>query len=385
MSDCLIIGGGVVGLSLAYELAGQGARVQLIDAAEPGREASWAGAGILPPARAGSNDPLEQLTWLSNQTHRRWAGELAEAVGIDNGFRQSGAIYLARQQAEAQGLEFFAGLAARGGIAVRRLTVGRLRESEPALMPEGELLAAYEVPEECQIRNPRHLKALLAGCAARGVQITSGAGAEEFETAGRRVRAVRTRRGDFPADQICLATGAWTGNLATKLGMTIAVKPYRGQMVLFAPERCVLRRIVNEGSRYLVPRDDGRVLCGSTEEDVGFDRSTTEVAVAGLVELAHGLVPELKTAPIERAWAGLRPLSMDGMPYIGRAARWDNVFVAAGHFRSGLQLSSGTAVVMSQLMRTGRSEIELGPFDPGRHDSQENQGAKRASRRAMSH
>jgi glycine oxidase len=136
--------------------------------------------------------------------------------------------------------------------------------------------------------------------------------------------------------------------------------------VLFGCERPPITRIINEGSRYLVPRDDGHVLAGSTEEEVGFDKRTTDEAIFELTEFARGVLPALADAPIERTWAGLRPGSFDGLPYLGRLPGLKNAFVAAGHFRTGLFLSPATAVVMSQLLRGQPPDIDLAAFRVGR-------------------
>ena len=362
MSDLLIIGGGVVGLSLAYEAAGHSARVRVIDAGRPGREASWAGAGILPPAAAAVDDPGQRLAALSNEMHRHWAEELRAATGIDTGYRRCGAIYLERDAQAAARMELVAAAADAHGVTARRLSPDALAEYEPGLAPKGIVQAAYLVPDECQIRNPRHLKALLIACQARGVEILSGSAAQDFDVHGDRIRAVVTNAGTLGAEQICLTSGAWTAALAQRLGISLSIKPIRGQIVLFATSRPPLARIVNEGSRYLVPRDDGRLLAGSTEEDAGFDRSTTAGGVAGLIDLALSLAPKLADATVERTWAGLRPATADGLPYLGRVPGITNAFVAAGHFRGGLQLSTGTALVMNQLLRGETPAIDLAPF-----------------------
>ncbi|MGD9721757.1 MAG: glycine oxidase ThiO [Pirellulales bacterium] len=361
MSDVLIVGGGVIGLSLAYELAGKGARVHVLDAGQPGREASWAGAGILPPAPADGDDSLEQLTALSNDLHRQWSQELRAATGIDNGYRRCGAIYLEREAAAAERLTQFAAFAQLRGVRAELLSPENLAEREPAVA-SAAVRAAYLVPDECQIRNPRHLRALLMGCEQRGVQITPCAAAEAFDVGADRVRAVRTAAGTFAADKFCIATGAWSALLAARLGASPAIKPIRGQMLLFQASQPVLARIVNEGSRYLVPRGDGRVLAGSTEEDVGFDRSTTSGATSALLGFALALVPDLAAATLERTWAGLRPATADGLPYLGPVPDLANVWMAAGHFRGGLQLSTGTALVMGQLLRGLAPQIDLGRF-----------------------
>jgi glycine oxidase len=379
MSDCLIIGGGVIGLSLAYELAGLGRKVRLIEAGTPGREASWAGAGILPPASAHSDDPLEQLMALSNGMHVAWHGELASTTGIDNGYRRTGAIYLARDQQLNRQLVQFVQAAQSGGIANEHLNRESLAKLEPALNPR-ELLSAWLLEHEAQIRNPRHLRALVAGCIGRGVEMTSGVTAQQFEIRRGRVQAVRTNVGSLAADQFCVTAGAWSSELCGRLGAVVRIKPVRGQMLLLSTPMPLLSRIVNEGSRYLVPRNDARVLVGSTEEDVGFDRSTTASAETGLLEFAIGLAPALAQASLERFWAGLRPATEDGRPYLGAVPDVENAFVAAGHFRSGLQLSTGTARVMGQLMRGLTPQIDLAPFSLDRHGGTRHAGTDAPNR-----
>jgi glycine oxidase len=206
------------------------------------------------------------------------------------------------------------------------------------------------------------LKALLVACAQRGVEVSPGVAAEEFRIEGGRITAVETTNGPLAAGQVCITSGAWAQTLLGRLGLTVRIKPVRGQMVLLDGPRPVLRRIVNDGPRYLVPRGDGRVLVGSTEEDAGFDKRTTADAVAGLLDFAVRLAPGLRSARFEQCWAGLRPATLDGLPYLGRLPNLDNAYVAAGHFRSGLQLSPGTAAVMSQLIQGLETTIDLAPF-----------------------
>ena len=366
MQDCLIIGGGVIGLSLAYELVGHGLRVRVIDRGEPGREASWAGAGILPPAnRATAIHPFDQLRGFSAELHPRWAERLRAETGIDTGYRRCGGIYVARSPGEAAALHGLVEQLHAEQIAVEPLSPVKMQRLEPGLMPlaeSGQIRAAFWLPDESQLRNPRHLQALLASCRQRGVEIDGDVEAVSFDIADGRVRGVETNRGTLSAERICLTSGAWTQRLLERCGVANGVLPIRGQMVLFACDKPPLSRIVNEGPRYLVPRDDGRVLVGSTEEEVGFDKRTTDEAIAELVTLAHDLVPALRTASIERTWAGLRPATFDGLPYLGKIPGLENTFVAAGHFRSGLFLSPATAVVMSQLIRGEEPEIDLSPF-----------------------
>jgi len=362
MVDLLIVGGGVVGLSLAYETAAAGLSVRVIDRGPPGREASWAGAGILPPAGASpTDDPVLQLHRLSNTLHAEWAGRLREETGIDNGFRRCGGIYLARDPATDDDLRQTVREWRTLGVTAEPLTSHELSELEPALETKG-ISSCYLLRDEAQLRNPRHLKALLAGCERRDVEMSPGVAAEEFRTQGGRITAVETTSGPIAAGQICITSGPWAKALLARLSVEVGMKPIRGQMVLVSGPWPALRRIVNDGPRYLVPRGDGRVLVGSTEEDAGFDKRTTAEGVSGLLEFAVDLAPGLRPAQFEQCWAGLRPATLDGLPYLGRLPELDNAFVAAGHFRSGLQLSPGTALVMSRLIQGLEATIDLRPF-----------------------
>jgi glycine oxidase len=189
-----------------------------------------------------------------------------------------------------------------------------------------------------------------------------------FEGAGR-VNTVWAGNERFTPGHVCIASGAWTGEIARNLGFELSVKPIRGQIVLLKTPSKLFSRIVNVGPRYLVPREDGRILVGSTEEDVGFDPSTTAAAVSGLLDFALSQAPGLKQAEVERAWAGLRPATPDGLPYLGRVPGFDNLFVAAGHFRSGLSLSCASARVVGQLVRGAAAEVDLADFQVGRAEA----------------
>jgi glycine oxidase len=368
MHDCLILGGGVIGLSLAWQLARDGSRVQVIDRAEFGQEASWAGAGILPPASAAAAlHPYDQLRALSYDLHADWAARLLAETGIDNGFRRCGGIYLARTAGEAAALSAWAQTTAEEQIEVARLSPAMLAEIEPGLASQpGAYRTAFHLPGENQLRNPRHVKALYAACQQAGVEFTRGVEATGFQLSGSRVEAIETTAGPLAARSYCVTAGSWTQRLLGRLGIATGILPIRGQIVLFRAARPPITHVINEGSRYLVPRDDGYLLAGATEEEAGFDKRTTEEAIRDLVEFARSLVPLLGDVPIERTWAGLRPATLDGMPYLGPLPGLDNAFVAAGHFRSGIWLSPGTALVMSQLIRGQQPAIDLGPFRVGR-------------------
>ncbi|HTI49514.1 MAG TPA: FAD-dependent oxidoreductase, partial [Planctomycetaceae bacterium] len=213
-----------------------------------------------------------------------------------------------------------------------------------------------------QVRNPRHLKALITACSQRGVRLLPGTPAWGFQREGEKIISVETPGGRLEAGRFVVAGGAWSGRLLAQAGVTVPVRPLRGQMVLLALEPCPIRQVINMGPRYLVPRGDGRVLIGSTEEASGFDKRTTAAGVSGLIEFGLNVVPALAEATVERSWAGLRPQSADGLPYLGRVPETDNLYAAAGHFRAGLQLSPITAVLLAQLLLGKPTTVPVAPY-----------------------
>jgi glycine oxidase len=283
------------------------------------------------------------------------SAELREQTGIDNGYLRSGGLELQGDEddsiAEAWRVE---------GVVFELLEGRELSRLEPALaLGVGP---AYHLPGMAQLRNPRHIQALIAGCAKHGAGLRSGCPVLEFESQGNRVKAVRTPTGRLLAERFLIATGAWTDAVVEQLHWRPGIRPVRGQIVLLNTGVSVFNKILLRGKHYLVPRPDGRVLVGSTEEDVGFDKRTTASAIRDLLRFALELVPGLTNAPVERCWAGLRPGSPDGLPFIGRAPDLDNVFVAAGHFRAGIQLSPGTALLLEELLLGKKLTVSLEPF-----------------------
>jgi glycine oxidase len=355
-SDVLVIGGGVIGLTSAYFLARAGLKVELVDQGDFGREASWAGAGILPPGNPGrAGTPIDQLRAQSAVMFAGLSAELREQTGIDNGYLRSGGLELLDASdesiAEAWRVE---------GVTYELVQEGELSRLEPALAKGSG--PAYFLPDMAQLRNPRHVKALVAGCANRGVRLHPGCPVLGFESEAGHVNAARTARGRLVTDRFILATGSWTDALLAQFGWRPGIKPVRGQIALLNTGASVFHKILIQGRRYLVPRTDGRVLVGSTEENAGFDKRTTAEAIGDLLRFALALVPALSSAPVERCWAGLRPGTPDGLPFIGRVPSMDNVFVAAGHFRAGIQLSPATALLLEELLMEKQPTVPLEPF-----------------------
>lgn len=374
MPDCCIIGGGIIGLSLARELAGRGHAVRVLSR-DPRRDtASWAAAGIFPPApwRDGL-PPGDALTAWSDRLHREWAQDLRAETGIDTGLQACGGLHVSGDGAGRSGLDAEAQAWLARGAACELLDGRGLVECEPALaaaVSRGLVNGGYLLPEEMQMRPPRHLEALERSCAARGVAILRDVTVEAVEVGHGRVMGLKTRVagvvGSERAAVYVLAAGAWAGGLADALGLRVETRPIRGQIALVHLSRQVLARVVNRGLDYLVPRPDGSLLVGSTIEDAGFDRSTVASAIDRLLGVARDLLGDVAHVQPEQAWAGLRPGSVDGLPSIGRVPACDNAYVATGHFRAGLHQSTGTAVLLADMIEGRTPPIDPAPFRPDR-------------------
>jgi glycine oxidase len=354
--DVLIIGGGVIGLTTAHFLAATGASVALLDSGDFGQQASWAGAGIIP-----SGDPLHAHTAYdllrahSSAMYSDLSRQLREATGIDNGYLVCGGLELIETPADIAADEW-----RTEGIAFEELTGAELRRREPALAPQFN--RGFYLPGMAQVRNPRHLRALQASCEKQGVGLRPNCGVRSFERQGSRIVAVETDGGRLAAGRFLLTAGAWSETLLHQVGWQPGIVPVRGQIALLNTGAQGVRPILMHGKRYLVPRGDGRILAGSTEENVGFDARPTAGGVGELLAFAASVVPSLAGATLERCWAGLRPGSPDGLPYLGRVPGCDNLFVGAGHFRAGLQLSPASGLVLKELLLDQATTVPLEAF-----------------------
>ncbi len=367
--DIVIVGGGVIGLAIAYALVREGLGPIVLDRSQLGREASWAGAGLIPPeSRPDVLNPSIALRSYSARLFPAWSEALREETGIDIGYRSTGGVDVALTDREDQSLRNAAGRWRSEGIVFERLAPSDIMRVEPAL--SRELRSAYFLPDRAQVRNPRFLRALCEAVSRRGGQLKPWSPVESFKIEKSRIVAVRTSEGDIPCRTAVMAAGAWSGRLLEQLGLHAPTPPVKGQIVLLRGERCLLHRIVEHGKNYLVPRDDGRILVGATEENAGFDTRPTACGARDLLDEALRLCPVLAQATVEATWAGLRPGSIDSKPYIGTAPGFDNLFVATGHKRAGLQLAPGTAEIVADLVLDRRPRIDPAAFGLDREPDQ---------------
>ncbi|MFN7844895.1 MAG: NAD(P)/FAD-dependent oxidoreductase [Pirellula sp.] len=367
--DLILVGGGVIGLSIAWECAQHGLKVAVIDAGRVGSGSSWAGAGILPSgATIEPQDPLEQLRALSHQLHETWAVKLLEQTGIDNEYRKCGGLYLARSAGEKATLAANRVWWQEHGIPfqqvsqneVEMLGFGRTGDEGASRNLQSDKRQFWWLPNDCRVRNPRHIKALLAACKASGVEVVEHNAVVDISRTSDWVVACKV--GCYQASRVCLTVGAWTVQLLARLGIETGIMPVRGQMLLYKLDDKPFDCVVNEGHRYLVPRDDGHLLVGSCEEEVGFVAETTEFMLSELRGWAESIFPPLKDRSVIKSWAGLRPGSFDSYPYLGPIPSMPGLSIAAGHFRHGLHWSTGTALLMRQLICGEATSMELSPF-----------------------
>jgi glycine oxidase len=300
----------------------------------------------------------------SARLYPEWSAALMAETGIDPGYRRTGGVDVAWTEREDESLRATAGQWRSEGIAYERIPPGDFARVEPALNPE--LRSVYYLPDRAQVRNPRLLRALIEASSRRGARLEPHRGVEGFATHGSRVAAVRTGTGDIPCGTVIVAAGAWSGRLLEPAGVRAPTPPLKGQIVLLKADQPLLRRVVEHGKNYLVPRDDGRILIGATEEDAGFDAQPTATAARDLLDEALRLCPILGRATVEATWAGLRPGNVDGRPYIGTAPGLANLIIASGHKRAGLQLAPATAELVVDLVLGRPPRLDLGPFRPDR-------------------
>jgi len=364
-TDVVVVGGGVIGLSIAYTLAKRGIQVTVVDRHEMGRGASWAGAGLLAPFKTrNTSSPMLDLRSWSAVLYREWSAELKERTGLENGYRVTGSIEIAIDPREVQEIKTAAGRWRVEGIRFEPLDPADLHSLEPALNPACR--QAFLIPDRAQIRNPWHLRALEEANRQMGVRLVPENQVLHLYCQGGRVEAIETVGGRYPCGQVVLAAGAWTSALLREVFTTLPTPPLKGQMVLYRADRTILNRIIERGKIYLVPRTDRHILVGATEEETGFDQQTTSEGQQTLVEQVGLICPALAGFQIEQSWAGLRPGSIDTRPYIGPVPGFENLLVATGHKRAGLQLAPATAEVMANLILGADPGIDLTPFLPSR-------------------
>jgi glycine oxidase len=360
--DVLVIGGGIVGAAIAWRLTKDGLSVTLLEKGEIGRESSWAAGGMLTPVHLAEYPPaLVGICGASLALYEPLCREVAAASGIDPEYRVTGLLLVVTDDAGDEAARELEVWKRERNQPVERLSRDEAVAVEPNLTPH--LRRALRLPDIAQIRNNRMAVALAESAKRKGADIRANSPVTGFLRVPGRVTGVKTPRGDIYSGTTILAAGAWSSELLRPLGLDLKVKPIKGQILLAGGPPDFCRHMILDGESYLIPRADGRILVGSTLEDVGFDKSVILGTIGDLAERGARLMPELAKLPMVTSWAGLRPGTPDRLPYLGKGPM-DGLIVATGHYRNGILLAPITAEIVADLLAGQSSGVDLTPFDP---------------------
>jgi glycine oxidase len=354
--EIVIIGGGVIGLLSALVLAQADCQVTILEKNAGALESSWAGGGIVSPMYPWRYSPaVTALAQLAQKQYPHLSQQLMNMTGVDVELNNCGMLMLeAEDQRDA-------------------LVWGQQYQQKIIPMSEFEisqlspLLATFKtgiwLPHIANVRNPRLLSALMQAVSQLGVRYFKHTDIIRWHKDNNRIIAIESSTGEkYAADAFVITAGAWTGQLLNLLTITMPVKPMKGEMILYKLPEQKLKQIVLHQGQYLIPRLDGHLLCGSTIVDTGFNKQTTDEALVTLKNSAERIMPLLSQYQPIKQWAGLRPASPNGIPYIGRIPQFTNLWVNAGQFRNGLVLAPASAKLLADLMLERTPSVNPEPY-----------------------
>lgn len=350
--DVAVIGAGIIGLSVAFELAVRGAYVRVYDMGEPARAASWAAAGMLAPFTESIDDePMQDLCESSLALYPSFVQTIVNASGIDPHLKLDGILHAAYSQDGVARLQLRADRLHIAGCAATVLDREATLVTEPALART--VAGALLVHGEGQIDNRRLGRALVAACESQGVRIYTAVQSLFVESDARRVLGVRTDRGFQASSAVVNAAGAWAARIAGVPEACVPpVHPVKGQMLAIEVPIGFVRHTTWIPGGYLVPRQDGRLLVGATAENSGFDSRVTAGGIYSLLQSAVTAAPSLRDFTVSEAWAGLRPGTPDERPFLGPTSL-TSYYLAAGHYRNGILLAPATARILADVIESG--------------------------------
>jgi glycine oxidase len=361
-----IVGGGVIGLSIARELALRGAGdIVVCDKGELGKEASWAAGGILAPqVEADGPDDFFKLATASRDLYPNFAQALFDETAIDIELDQTGTLYVAFTESDEFELRQRFEWQQRSGLRVEWLDSADLCRLEPNVSRKAR--CALRFPDDWQVENRKLVAALIAANEKLGVKLFPNWEVLSLRVESDRVVGVETVNGRIDAAVVVVCAGAWTSSLTSSMSVPIEIEPVRGQMLCFKPAPQVARHVIYSKHGYLVPRLDGRLLAGSTSEHVGFNKSVTVDGVNSIKSMAFEITPTLASARLADSWAGFRPRALDDLPVLGPHAEIDGLFYATGHYRNGILLAPITAKIIAGLITEASDSPLFQSFSPTR-------------------
>ncbi|MDP8952405.1 MAG: glycine oxidase ThiO [Actinomycetota bacterium] len=364
-ADVAIVGGGIIGCSVAYYAARRGARVVLFEAERIGAGASGAAAGML-AAESEAYDPGPFLNLLlkSRALHEPLSEALYDETGLDVEYVRAGSLHVAPDESSRGNLAARYSWQKEQGLPAEWLDTDEARRLEPAL--PSDLAAGLYLPEEAQVNSPRLVRALAFAARARGAGIEEATPVTGLLTEGSRVTGVETLLGNVPAGAVVLAGGVLGAALSEELGVRLPVHPVKGEILAVRADPAPITANVWGSRCYLVPKRDGRVIVGATEEPGVYDRRPTLGGVADLSEAALNTVPSLARAPFESAWGGLRPGTPDERPILGPLEGWEGALIATGTYRNGVLLAPIVGESIAALALREEPPVDISPLSPER-------------------
>jgi len=363
-ADVLIIGGGIIGSSIAWRLAQAGMKVTVLDRSEPGAEASSAAAGMLAPlGERVEPRTFSELCVASRSLYPSFAAEIEESSGHHVGYRSDGSLLVALNQELEEELAEVHRTRTAQGFTLEPLTPAEVQDQGVELSPQ--VRSGLFVPGDHWVDNERLMHALLIAGKRAGVRFEAGHAVHKFQTKGDYITGVTAENhATFTAKTYVLAAGCWSGEVARELGTHLPITPCRGQMMEFEAPR-ELPFVVRAGIHYLVPRPERRLLFGTTAEYTGFEKAVTAKGLLSILEGAVRLAPMVSESRFLRAWAGLRPDTADHLPILGYG-EFANLVFATGHFRNGILLAPVTAEIIADLVLQGSTSRPIETYRPTR-------------------
>ncbi|MFZ0064017.1 MAG: glycine oxidase ThiO [Pyrinomonadaceae bacterium] len=366
-ADVVVIGGGVIGLSVARALAQKRVgKILILERGQLGREASFAAAGMLAPqAEANSDDAFFRLCCRSRDLYSTFAAQLLEETGVDVELDNTGTLYCAFTAHDRAEIEKRFAWQRGFGLSVEQLTSSEARELEPNLADT--LLGALKFPLDTQVENRKLIRALIAANEKLGVKCLVHATVASLRVERGAVTGVTTAAGFLSARTVVIASGAWTSFIEIEnAAPQVRIEPVRGQILCFDSKPALAHHVIYSPRGYLVPRRDGRLLAGSTTEEAGFAKEVTTKGREAIRNHALEIVPGIANLQLVDSWAGLRPRAPDNLPVLGKSSEIDGLFFAAGHYRNGILLAPLTGELLAGLIADNVVAEELHTFAPDR-------------------
>ena len=363
MTEVLIIGGGIIGLSIARELHKRKAgKITILERGKIGKEASHAAAGMLAPnAETEKLDDFYRFCEESNKLYSAFCDELFDETGVDVELNKSGTLYLSLTENDSDEIRQRFEWQKNAGLDVELLSANDTKRLEPFISPD--VRESLFFPNDWQVENRKLFHALEKFAEFNEIEIRENTEIKRLIVENGKVVGAETESEKFYAEKVILTAGAWSSLIETEHFTLPEVKPIRGQMISFHTAKQLYERVIYSPRGYLVPRRDGRILIGATVEDVGFDKNLTEAGIEYLRETAFEIAPSLANLEISEKWTGLRPISKDGLPILGEVSGIEDLFIATAHYRNGILLAPLTAKILAEKIAENKDSDYLKIFN----------------------